>query len=54
MTLADELTHLSVAEEDTKLRAVMRDRLAEYKAEPCAAIPWEELMAGLLTKKSDA
>lgn len=48
LTLADELTHLAVSEQDSGLRALVRDRWAEYQANPAAAQPWEQVMAEVL------
>ena len=54
LTLADELTHLALAEEDAKLRIVARERWTDYQANPDAVIPWEDLMATFLNPKADA
>ena len=54
LTLADELTHLAVSEQDGQLRALVRDRWARYQADPDAVIPWDQVMAELLALKPHA
>jgi putative addiction module component (TIGR02574 family) len=54
LTLADELTHLAVSEEDGRLRTLVRERWAAYQADPEAVVPWEQLMAELLAPKPRA
>ena len=45
LTLADELTHLAVSEHDGQLRALVRERWAQYQASPEAVQPWEQSSA---------
>lgn len=54
LTLADERAHLAVSEQDSKLRALARDRRAKHQAGPHAVQPWDEVMAEVPASGSHA
>lgn len=54
LTLADELTHLAITEQDANLRSVIRERWEDYQAHPEAVIPWDQVKAEVLASKGHA
>ena len=54
LTLADELTHLAITEQDANLRSVVRERWEDYQAHPESAVPWDQVKARILASREHA